>query len=458
MCIFLTACWNESPPNPTQSLSSREMERRINRRGSARRLACMNIARRECWLFHFSFHYLAHQELRMAAPVNMVTLNQSCLVFSPMKQSIHLYRPCSMQKTKHHWKAALEYQVRPPWSWLLNTKIVNSLAWCYAFNFLHSSPLSFPFRYDPWPWSSWLSKVRFMVKIISRNALLRLPHQYSTSMWEVTISRHSVAWYALSHNAVSCAVLPKFFSLILTKPFNFNSPSSNINHSCTLPYFPITYPCYLSLLIGNPWFALMKSQRMRHYFISLLAFAFSVAAASPPSLSDILNCAVGSVVSSIGGSNCGLTDYKCICNNKGWLASLLPQIEKECSPEDLKSTSPSLHFSWLLLLWILPSLFLLFSSSYALKDKFYVLFITRRCRNRWFRFETLRRWKSNSHFHRHSFCDQQSQPPDIVDQHRRPSTIHVHVHQLSRHLWYAEARNRRPVGHVGLCIRYAVWR
>lgn len=98
---------------------------------------------------------------------------------------------------------------------------------------------------------------------------------------------------------------------------------------------------------------------MLYHFTSLLAVVFCVAAASAQSISDIPNCAMTSALESISSTKCEISDFKCICNNKAWITSLLPKIEKDCNADDLKSTPPSSHFSYLSWLWIFSYLFLL---------------------------------------------------------------------------------------------------
>ncbi|MCJ1427788.1 hypothetical protein MMC29_005693 [Sticta canariensis] len=77
---------------------------------------------------------------------------------------------------------------------------------------------------------------------------------------------------------------------------------------------------------------------MRYHFTSLLAVVFCIAAASAQSLNDIPSCATTAAVESISSTKCEITDYKCICNNKAWITSLLPKIEKVCNADDLKKT------------------------------------------------------------------------------------------------------------------------
>lgn len=136
--------------------------------------------------------------------------------------------------------------------------------------------------------------------------------------------------------------------------FNIDQPprlhSTLFKHQCSYTLSP----CQLDILQLQSFFPRLTkisssapntSQNMRYYFTSLLAVAFSAAAASAQNLQDIPQCAMGPALDSIGSTNCDTTNFKCICNNKSWLTSLLPDIEKDCSPDDLKSTPPSLHFS-----------------------------------------------------------------------------------------------------------------
>ena len=42
--------------------------------------------------------------------------------------------------------------------------------------------------------------------------------------------------------------------------------------------------------------------------------------------------------SSISSTGCQLTDIDCICKDQSFITSLLPIVEKDCSPADLQST------------------------------------------------------------------------------------------------------------------------
>ncbi|MCJ1467655.1 hypothetical protein MMC07_006280 [Pseudocyphellaria aurata] len=77
---------------------------------------------------------------------------------------------------------------------------------------------------------------------------------------------------------------------------------------------------------------------MYSYFTSLFAIALSVAAASAQNLGDIPQCAQTAALDSITSTGCGITDFQCICNSQSWLKSLLPDIEKQCSADDLSKT------------------------------------------------------------------------------------------------------------------------
>ncbi|KAL8847273.1 MAG: hypothetical protein Q9198_011238 [Flavoplaca austrocitrina] len=75
--------------------------------------------------------------------------------------------------------------------------------------------------------------------------------------------------------------------------------------------------------------------------ISLLTLLSSSAAQS---LSDVPACASEAALSSFTNSGCPLTDAACICRNQGFLDSLLPVVQDQCSPEELQSTFfPSFH-------------------------------------------------------------------------------------------------------------------
>ncbi|KAL8836411.1 MAG: hypothetical protein Q9176_006350 [Flavoplaca citrina] len=69
--------------------------------------------------------------------------------------------------------------------------------------------------------------------------------------------------------------------------------------------------------------------------ISLLTLLSTSAAQS---LGDVPACASEAALSSFTNSGCPLTDPACICRNQGFLDSLLPVVQAECSPEELQRT------------------------------------------------------------------------------------------------------------------------
>lgn len=226
----------------------------------------------------------------------------------------------------------------------LSTEVVASLASCYSF--YCSPPQSPPLCTDMWDIRPWPGQY--------------LPHgmnfddcapPYSANLWKITLSASQdviVAWHALSHIGALCSCRAKVFLFNIDQPPRLHS--TLFKHQCSYTLSP----CQLDILQLQSFFPRLTkisssapntSQNMRYYFTSLLAVAFSAAVTSAQNLQDIPQCAMGPALDSIGSTHCDTNNFKCICNNKSWLTSLLPDIEKDCSPDDLKSTSPSLHFS-----------------------------------------------------------------------------------------------------------------
>lgn len=92
-------------------------------------------------------------------------------------------------------------------------------------------------------------------------------------------------------------------------------------------------------------------------YTSLLAIVLAAASVSAQDLDGLPSCAEAPALSALGTTGCG-TNITCVCNNKSFLLSLEPQIEKSCTaPGQLACTCP--HSS--------PSSFRI-SSSRALQD------------------------------------------------------------------------------------------
>ncbi|KAM0803159.1 hypothetical protein BDR22DRAFT_89603 [Usnea florida] len=56
------------------------------------------------------------------------------------------------------------------------------------------------------------------------------------------------------------------------------------------------------------------------------------------SLADIPSCAEQVAFSSLNSTGCTLSDYSCLCKDQSFISSLLPVVEKDCSPADLQKT------------------------------------------------------------------------------------------------------------------------
>ncbi|KAI1931796.1 hypothetical protein LOZ65_001048 [Ophidiomyces ophidiicola] len=76
--------------------------------------------------------------------------------------------------------------------------------------------------------------------------------------------------------------------------------------------------------------------------MKVLAVSAVLALAMPALAQDVTSlpqCAQTTVLQSISSTNCGLTDIKCICNNRNFVNSLLEKIPKVCNPEEVTKAS-----------------------------------------------------------------------------------------------------------------------
>ncbi|KAI1997266.1 hypothetical protein LOZ53_000812 [Ophidiomyces ophidiicola] len=76
--------------------------------------------------------------------------------------------------------------------------------------------------------------------------------------------------------------------------------------------------------------------------MKVLAVSALLALAMPALAQDVTSlpqCAQTTVLQSISSTNCGLTDIKCICNNRNFVNSLLEKIPKVCNPEEVAKAS-----------------------------------------------------------------------------------------------------------------------
>lgn len=77
---------------------------------------------------------------------------------------------------------------------------------------------------------------------------------------------------------------------------------------------------------------------MPNYLICILLLALSVTTTSAQTLTDVPECSSNDALTNINNTGCQISNLECICNDQGWLAKLLPQVQKDCSPADLAST------------------------------------------------------------------------------------------------------------------------
>ncbi|CAF9912943.1 MAG: hypothetical protein HETSPECPRED_001267 [Heterodermia speciosa] len=55
-------------------------------------------------------------------------------------------------------------------------------------------------------------------------------------------------------------------------------------------------------------------------------------------ISDLPECATQAAFSSLTSTGCQISDIGCICKDQSFISSLLPVVEKACSPADLQKT------------------------------------------------------------------------------------------------------------------------
>ena len=130
----------------------------------------------------------------------------------------------------------------------------------------------------------------------------------------------------------------------VTAEQSFESFPSRNSSSRFLPRFEYQYPLLplnhlelqqlpqLSLLIID------KISKMPNYLICILLLVLSVTTTSAQTLTDVSKCSSNDALTNINNTGCQISNLECICNDLGWLAKLLPQVQKDCSPADLAST------------------------------------------------------------------------------------------------------------------------
>ncbi|KAI4123304.1 MAG: hypothetical protein LQ338_005329 [Usnochroma carphineum] len=69
--------------------------------------------------------------------------------------------------------------------------------------------------------------------------------------------------------------------------------------------------------------------------LSLLALALTSHAQS---INDVPQCASTPALQAFTSTGCQLTDFSCICKDQSFITSLLPVVQKACSPEDFQKT------------------------------------------------------------------------------------------------------------------------
>ncbi|KAL8927610.1 MAG: hypothetical protein Q9172_001320 [Xanthocarpia lactea] len=75
--------------------------------------------------------------------------------------------------------------------------------------------------------------------------------------------------------------------------------------------------------------------KYRTTIVSLLTL---LSTSTAQSLNDVPTCASQAALNSFANSGCTLGDNACICRNQDFLSSLLPVVERNCSPEEVQRT------------------------------------------------------------------------------------------------------------------------
>ncbi|MCJ1426688.1 hypothetical protein MMC29_004591 [Sticta canariensis] len=77
---------------------------------------------------------------------------------------------------------------------------------------------------------------------------------------------------------------------------------------------------------------------MPNHLICILLLVLFVTTTSAQTLTDVPECSYNDALTNINNTGCQISNLECICNDQGWLAKLLPQVQKDCSPADLAKT------------------------------------------------------------------------------------------------------------------------
>ncbi|KAL8816422.1 MAG: hypothetical protein Q9223_004562 [Gallowayella weberi] len=74
------------------------------------------------------------------------------------------------------------------------------------------------------------------------------------------------------------------------------------------------------------------------YTSAIISLLTLLSTSTAQSFADVPRCASQAAINSFTNAGCALNDFPCICKNQNFLASLVPVVEKACTPEELKKT------------------------------------------------------------------------------------------------------------------------
>lgn len=149
-----------------------------------------------------------------------------------------------------------------------------------------------------------------------------------------------VSYWCLVHKDLSC------IEAGVTAEQTFESFPSRNSSSRFLPlsWYQYSLPplnhLELQQLPQLNLFIFDKPFKMPNNLICILLLVLSVTTTSAQTLTDGPECSSNDTLTNINNTGCQISNLECICNDQGWLAELLLQVQKDCSPADLASTLP----------------------------------------------------------------------------------------------------------------------